>query len=296
VLARGEYPYFYFAASSPKLSDIAMKMGASIARVIDSAPSSVARLAPDSTPSHPASTATALPPHVQPSDSSQTSGDAQRVKLPHPAVEHAAPNVVVNGHECTPGDRSPVCRSVCGGPFGPCRDAAQRLKQEQEQFVLARRLLLQHGMPFDPYILLDAGGLAKLKPVLDGMSEMHQNRRESSLDGLIMADTLYLTEGATIGRRPVVVIVNHIVYEGPCPSLKGTSGGNVWGTDGFYLFERGAPRILGMSLERALQTGGFAKEQSGNNLPPFSVIRDLDLPKPDCTVGVDMSAPSPRRY
>ena len=51
---------------------------------------------------------------------------------------------------------------------------------EEEHFVLARRLLAARGVPFEPFILLQPGGIARLKSVLDRMPEMHVIRREAS--------------------------------------------------------------------------------------------------------------------
>jgi hypothetical protein len=72
------------------------------------------------------------------------------------------------------------------------------------------------------------------------------------------------------------VIVNHIVYES-C-SWTGAPQGNVWGTNGVYIFPRGESRALGMTLEQAMRMGGITN-YGEKNPPPFSVIKDLDLPR-----------------
>jgi hypothetical protein len=121
------------------------------------------------------------------------------------------------------------------------------------------------------------------------MPEMRQILREASPSGVILADTLYLPEGASYGG-PTVVIVNHIVYEGSCPIWIGTPQGNVWGTNGLYVFQRGESRALGMTLEAALQKGGVTNYGEGNP-PPFSVIKDLDIPKSCSEIHIGTGAP-----
>jgi hypothetical protein len=98
-------------------------------------------------------------------------------------------HAVINGHDCTPGDSSDACKNVCGSLFGPCKDVQQKLRLQEEHFVLARRLLMEKGVPFEPFTLLQPGGLASLKPVLDRMPEMRQILREASPSGVILADT-----------------------------------------------------------------------------------------------------------
>jgi hypothetical protein len=154
----------------------------------------------------------------------------------------------------------------------------QKLRLEEERFVLARRLLVEKGVPFEPFTLLQPGGLERLKPVLDRMPEMRQIRRAASPSGAIFADTLYLPENASFGSGPTVLIVNHIVYEGSCDPWVRTPGGNVWGTNGVYVFQLDEARALGMTLERAMHEGGIT-DYGEKNLPPFSVIKNLDIPR-----------------
>lgn len=269
VLTTREYPY-----PEKKLPDIAKQMGMEIFRVIDSRPR-IENLPKASGPSQlPPSAAAPAPPQAEAKESAGTAGHLHRGKLTLP---EDAPHAVVNGHTCTPGDPSDLCKNICGGAFGPCRDAQQKLRMQEEHFVLARRLLAEKGVPFEPFILLQPGGLARLKPVLDQMPEMRQIRREASPSGVIFADTLYLPENASFGGPgPTVVIVNHIVYEG-C-SWTGTPWGNAWGTNGVYIFPRGESRALGVTLEQAMHAGGITN-YGETNPPPFSVIKDLDIPR-----------------
>jgi hypothetical protein len=286
LLATRGYPYS--AAPEKKLMDIAKQMGTEIWRVIDSRPR-IEDLPRAARPSKllPLGAAPA-PPELASSESAGTTGDSHRHRTKITLSEPTS-HAVINEHDCTPGDSSDACKNVCGGLFGPCKDVQRKVRLQEEHFVLARRLLVEKEVPFEPFALLQPGGLERLKPVLDRMPEMRQIRREASPSGVIFADTLYLPEGASFGR-PTVVIVNHIVYEGSCPSWIGASWGNVWGTDGLYVFQRGEARVLGMSLERALQKGGVTS-YGEKNLPPFSVIKDLDIPKSCNDIHIVAGAP-----
>jgi hypothetical protein len=272
VLMTKAYPYSH--APEQKLKDIAKQMGAEIYRVIDSRPR-IEELPKANAPSK-LLPSVAEPATAQPSanNPTATTGHLHRRKL---SLPEDTPHAVVNGHNCSPGDPSDLCKHICGGAWGPCKDVQQRLKLREEHFVLARRLLVEKGAPFEPFTLLQPGGLTRLKPILDRMPEMHEIRREASPTGVIFADTLYLPEHASFGGPgPTVVIVNHIVYES-C-SWTGAPQGNVWGTNGVYIFPRGESRALGMTLEQAMRMGGITN-YGEKNPPPFSVIKDLDLPR-----------------
>jgi hypothetical protein len=284
VLMKKEYPY-----PAKTLLDIAKQMGTEILRVIDSRPR-IESLPTAARPSNllPLDAAPA-PAQLPANGQSGRAGDSRRAKLTLPEDPEHAPHVVINGYNCIPGDSSDACKNVCGGPFGPCKDVQWKLRLEQERFVLARRLLVEKGAPFEPFTLLQPGGLERLKPVLNRMPEMRQIRREASPSGVIFADTLYLPEGASFGG-PTVVIVNHIVYEGRCPIWIRTPWGNIWETNGLYLFPRGESRALDMSLEAALQKGGVTN-YGERNPPPFSVIKDLDIPNSCKEIHIGNGAP-----
>jgi hypothetical protein len=287
VLTTRGYPYS--AAPEKKLVDIAKQMGIEILRVIDSRPR-IENLPAAAEPSELLPSATApAPPQLPANESAATTEDSHRHRAKMTLSESIS-HAVINGHDCTPGDSSDPCMNVCGGLFGPCKDVQQKLRLQEEHFVLARRLLVEKGVPFEPFTLLQPGGLARLKPVLDRMPEMRQILREASPSGVILADTLYLPEGASFGAGPTVVIVNHIVYEGSCPLRIGTPSGNVWETNGLYLFPRGESRALGMSLEAALQKGGVTN-YGESSPPPFSVIKDLDIPKSCNEIHIGTGAP-----
>lgn len=203
-------------------------------------------------------------------------------------------------------ERKPTaCDIACGGDLPPCTLAELKRLHERdldrsEGFVEARKMLLEHGVPFDPDILLEATPRGELwapyalKPILGQMPEMKQIVRADFLSGLTMADTLYLPGSIKYGGAgPTIVIVNNVVYE-TCPSFQTITGGNIWGTNGIYFYILGGSRIPGMSLDNALKRNALKREQfpGKDHLPPYSVIRDLDLPKMKCTIEVDASAPA----
>lgn len=185
--------------------------------------------------------------------------------------------VVLNGHDCTAGD--PYCKVT----QEKSKNGAEQ--QRERSFRPVRELLLKQ-VPFDPDILLEPSGIATLRPVLDRMPEMKQVRRVDRLDGLVMADTLYITSNVTIAAGTVVVIVNHLVSENCQQRFESQS--NVRGKDNFYFYLLGPDRILGMSLDAALKKNNLSRDQfdGKNHLPPFSVIRSLDLPKVNCSHAV----------
>ncbi len=212
----------------------------------------------------------------------------QRKKLGSSVVRYHGDHIaIINGRKCVMGGRA-------GGPFPPCpqRDPAKVKEERRELFAPARDLLLKHGVPFEPNLVLEDDFPRNLRTVLDSMPEMHELRYARSLHGVVLADTLYLAEHTT-ATGVTVILVNHIVFEGTCPVITGQGEGlDDFPRGGIHLFPTGPTTTLGMTLERALEKGGFKGVKFGgpHGLPPFSVIRDLDLPKaPKCGVTVDTS-------
>lgn len=194
---------------------------------------------------------------------------------------------ILNGHDCTSGD--PYCEVIsCGGNLAPCNDKQQKRIRENQQrrkdaFYKARVMLLQRGVPFDPDILLEPDWRSILQPVFDQMPEMKRMLRLSSLSGVVMADTLYVPAQVTTGTGPTVILVNHLVAEGCHPFFLGMSD---------IHFYPASARFLGMSLDRALQINHISRGQFAGreHLPPFSVIRELDLPPCSAKLTLDVSA------
>src|SRR5256885_1682408 len=74
-----------------------------------------------------------------------------------------------------------------------------QIEARRQAFASGRDLLLNQHVPFDPEELLLEGWREKLKPTLDALPEMHQNRYETApLKGAYLADTLYLPENVQL--------------------------------------------------------------------------------------------------
>ena len=87
-------------------------------------------------------------------------------------------------------------------------DRDQQAKQEREflarreNFTSGRELLLNKRVPFDPDELLHDGWTEKLKPTLDALPEMHQNRYETApMKGAYMA-VHFVSAGKSTAQRP----------------------------------------------------------------------------------------------
>jgi hypothetical protein len=125
VLATRGYPYS--AAPEKKLMDIAKQMGIEILRVIDSRPR-IENLPSAAEPSRVLPSVAALaPPQLPANESAGTTGDSHR-HITKRTLSEPTSHAVINGHDCTPGDSSEVCKNVCGGLFGPCKDVQQKLR------------------------------------------------------------------------------------------------------------------------------------------------------------------------
>jgi len=203
----------------------------------------------------------------------------QTLPEPVPPQPRAPGAVVLNGHDCTTGDR--YCEDIaCGGRLGPCTEQELKARKKiQQQFIRAfheaREMLLAHDVPFDPNIILEPNWRFILKPIFDQMPEMKRTLWLGQLRGLIMADTLYVPAITTSGPGPTMILVNHIVVEGCQQADWGIGPG------GTHTYPVGGFTYLGTTLNHALKMNHLSREQFEGkyHLPPFSVIRGLDLPK-----------------
>jgi hypothetical protein len=150
---------------------------------------------------------------------------------------------------------------------------AQHYEARRQNFESGRKLLLQKDVPFNPDDLLDDQWTKNLKSTLDGMPEMHQTRYERApLNGLYMADTLYLPEKVEITGHTLIV-ANYVVFEGKNPSIKGNFD--------LHFFPTQPVSVLGTTLDAALHKKGRllnAKLGAKAVLPSFALIRDVPEP------------------
>jgi hypothetical protein len=163
----------------------------------------------------------------------------------------------------------------------------ERLEYRRKHFSTARQLLLNKGVPFEPEELLDDEWTKKLKPKLDAMSEMHEvYYQRAPLNGVYVADTLYLPEKVQI-TSDTVILVNNIVFEGREVVVKGPHS--------LHIFSTQPTAVLGTTLAQALHKKSAplnVRLETPRSLPSFSLIRDLDQTEKHVTF--DVSGPEPR--
>ena len=166
------------------------------------------------------------------------------------------------------------------------QDAAQ-YEKKRKNFESGRNLLLEKGAAFEPDELLADNWRKALKSALDGMPEMKNVLHEKGpLHGAYFADTLYLPEITELSNDTILV-VNHLVFEGTHPIIKGPHDLHVFpisptvvlDTTLSELLHRN-PRVLNVSVKK------------GNRLPSFVLIRQLVNPSPHI-ITYDTSALEP---
>ena len=101
------------------------------------------------------------------------------------------------------------------------QDKEAKVKERHEKFAKGRDLLLRHGVPFDPEILLQDNWQKILKETFDKMPELQQDWQAGEfIEGVIIARDLYLPEKVTIIGE-TIILVRRIIYEGTNPEIKG---------------------------------------------------------------------------
>src|SRR5437016_8360502 len=97
----------------------------------------------------------------------------------------------------------------------------RQIEARRKIFATGRDLLLNQHVPFEPEELLRDGWRERLKPILETLPEMHQNRYETApLKGAYMADTLYLPENVQLSGN-TIVLAKYVAFEGKKPVIKG---------------------------------------------------------------------------
>ncbi len=89
-----------------------------------------------------------------------------------------------------------------------------------EKFSKGKDLLVKHGVPFNPYVLLTDNWRKTLQPHFNSYPEFRKNRQEKGrLSGVIIANTLSLPELVELDGD-TVIIARNIEYEGQSPLMK----------------------------------------------------------------------------
>ncbi|MFN2454942.1 MAG: hypothetical protein ABR577_12045 [Pyrinomonadaceae bacterium] len=121
----------------------------------------------------------------------------------------------------------------------------QEADKKARNFKPARDLLIQHGVPFDPDILMDSHWQAKLAPQFARMPEMQTARQiGNQLKGVHIADTIYLPEKVEL-VEDTIIIANKIVFEGNNAVIKGSHN--------IYLYPVEEKGFLGTTLSLAMK-------------------------------------------
>jgi hypothetical protein len=102
-------------------------------------------------------------------------------------------------------------------------DEISRMQMEtrRQTFESGRQLLLKEHVPFEPNQLLAGDWREKLAPAFAQMPEMQTVRYgEKSLQGVQLANTLYLPEKITL-TGDTVILARHLIFEGTDVVIKG---------------------------------------------------------------------------
>lgn len=98
----------------------------------------------------------------------------------------------------------------------------REVMQKKAVFAKGRQMLLDKNVPFDPdFLIRPKGAKVLLDKYFPKMAEMQSTLTvRGELQGVYMADTLYLPEHAIIAG-PTVILVRNLVFEGQAPSITG---------------------------------------------------------------------------
>jgi len=90
----------------------------------------------------------------------------------------------------------------------------QEAEKRRASFKSGRDLLLKHGVPFDPDLLLEPGFAKRLAPVFATMPEFRETRVVGKqMKGVQIADTLFLPEKVEL-TGDTVIIANNMIFSG----------------------------------------------------------------------------------
>lgn len=134
----------------------------------------------------------------------------------------------------------------------------EELVRQREIFKPAKQLLERKGVAFEPEVLLDPKWREKLAPIFAQMPEMQVERRvEKQLEGVQLADILYLPEKVEL-TQDTVIIARRVVHEGKDAVIKGNHDIFIYPVEDWGL--------LGTTLEVAMRKEG-AGVMSGQFMP-----------------------------
>ncbi|HEX5735632.1 MAG TPA: hypothetical protein VF131_22585 [Blastocatellia bacterium] len=143
--------------------------------------------------------------------------------------------------------RSPI-KSSSSVELANEQEVQSRIEIKKRNFAIANNLLQRKGVPFNPEVLLQNDWPKTLAPVFAQMPEMQTVRYvEKSLQGVELADTLYLPEKIQV-TGDLVIVARHLIFEGNDVLIKGNHN--------ISIFPAGEVTVMGETLPRRLSNRG----------------------------------------
>ena len=97
----------------------------------------------------------------------------------------------------------------------------EKIEQKKASFKSGRDLLLKHGVPFDPDLLMEPGFQKRLAPVFAKMPEFRETHVVGKqMKGVQLADILFLPENVEL-TGDTVIIANNMIFSGKKAVIKG---------------------------------------------------------------------------
>ena len=97
----------------------------------------------------------------------------------------------------------------------------EKIEQKKASFKSGRDLLIKHGVPFDPDLLMEPGFQKRLAPVFAKMPEFRETHVVGKqMKGVQLADTLFLPENVEL-TGDTVIIAKNMIFSGKNAVIKG---------------------------------------------------------------------------
>ena len=158
----------------------------------------------------------------------------------------------------------------------------ERIEQKKASFKSGRDLLLKHGVPFDPDLLMEPGFQKRMAPVFAKMPEFRETHVVGKqMKGVQLADTLFLPENVEL-TGDTVIIANNMIFSGKKAVIKGPHD--------LHFFALGPVLSVNMNARNGSgQSGTFVKaafsrasleeaKRQGQLVEPDSITLNVDGP------------------
>ena len=147
----------------------------------------------------------------------------------------------------------------------------QEVEKKRASFKSGRDLLLKHGVPFDPDLLLEPGFKKRLARVFATMPEFQETRVvEKQMKGVQLADTLFLPERVEL-TGDTVILANNLIFSGKNVVIKGPHD--------LHFFAMGPVLSVNLNVQgdAAFSKARFeAAKRQGQLVEPESVTLNID--------------------